>query len=543
MIEIANARIIDPLHPKNGQIASLFILADRCVEATSEPCQQTVDLSGAIVLAGGIDLHTHIGGGKVNLARLLMAKVLSPEQRTVWPTVQTGQMYARQGYVACFEPAMLLSTARHTHLELSDTPMLDHGAYVVLGNEDWLLQTMGKTDCDPALIRSMVAWSLKASRALGIKVVNPGGISAFKFNQRKLDVDTPHPLYGTTPRQVIRCLSEAVDECGLAHPLHLHASNLGMPGNIRSTLQSLEAAEGRRLHLTHAQFNCYSDEGPHGMGSGAEQLADYVNQHANITLDVGQLVFGQTVTISADVQAQFRNQAYARPQRAILIDHECQSGCGVVPIRYSDRQYVGSLQWTIGLELMLMVRDAWRIFLTTDHPNGGPFTAYPHLTRLLMDRTFRKSLLERIHPAVAERTLLRDLDREYTLDEIAIVTRAAPARILGLRELGSLAAGCSAHFAAYRMQENWERTFQSACCVYKSGQPIVWEDRMAQDFGSGICWRAEAAIDPDLLRYWSPAMEQMLRSSRQTLEIGDEEASLLGRAGEQFSLPWNSPCK
>jgi len=539
MMELINARIVDPLHPKNGQMDSLFIEGDRFVEGTSEQCERQLDLAGSLVLAGGIDLHTHIGGGKVNLARLLMAKVFSPEERTVWPTVPTGQMYARQGYVACFEPAMLLSSARHTHLELSDTPLLDHGAYVVLGNEDWLLKALGKSDCDPAVLRNMVAWSIHASRALGVKVINPGGISAFKFNQRVLDVDTPHPRYGTTPRQVIRCLSAAIDDCGLAHPLHLHASNLGMPGNIRSTLQSLEAAEGRRVHLTHAQFNCYSDDGPHGMGSGADLLADYVNQQPNISLDVGQLIFGQTVTISADVQAQYRNQSYAHPKRAILIDHECQSGCGVVPIRYSDRQYVGSLQWTIGLELMLLVKDPWRVFLTTDHPNGGPFTAYPHLIRLLMDRTFRQSLLDRIHPAAAERTFLRGLDREYTLDEIAIVTRSAPSRILGLRGLGSLAVGCNASFAAYRQTENWEETFQNAFCVYRSGQPMVMDGRVADARGSGQCWRAAAPFDFDLLHRWTPAMEQMLRSSRQALEIGDDEAALFGRAGEQFSLTLN----
>ena len=36
--------------------------------------------------------------------------------------------------------------------------------------------------------------------------------------------------------------------------------------------------------------------------------------------------------------------------------------------------------------------------LTTDHPNGGPFTSYPHLIRLLMDRSFRDEQLAHAPP-------------------------------------------------------------------------------------------------------------------------------------------------
>ncbi len=71
------------------------------------------------------------------------------------------------------------------------------------------------------------------------------------------------------------------------------------------------------------------------------------------------------------------------------MDIECDAGCGVVPMRYRDKSYVNALQWAIGLETFLLMDDPWRIFLTTDHPNGAPFFTYPHLIRLLMDKSFR----------------------------------------------------------------------------------------------------------------------------------------------------------
>ena len=51
----------------------------------------------------------------------------------------------------------------------------------------------------------------------------------------------------------------------------------------------------------------------------------------------------------------------------------------------------------IGLETFLLVDDPWRVFLTTDHPNGAPFTSYPHLIRLLMDKSFRNDMLHTVN--------------------------------------------------------------------------------------------------------------------------------------------------
>jgi formylmethanofuran dehydrogenase subunit A len=78
-----------------------------------------------------------------------------------------------------------------------------------------------------AQIRDYTAWTIHASKAMGVKVVNPGGISAFKFNQRKLDVDENHVHWQVTPRQVLHTLARALRELGVPHPLHIHGSNLG----------------------------------------------------------------------------------------------------------------------------------------------------------------------------------------------------------------------------------------------------------------------------------------------------------------------------
>ena len=148
------------------------------------------------------------------------------------------------------------------------------------------------------------------------------------------------------------------------------------------------------------QFHGYGNEGPRKFSSGGRaRWPRRSTPTRNVTIDVGQIMFGQTVTASGDTMRQHA-QPRLRPTRSkwIAQDIECDAGCGVVPFRYREQSYVNALQWAIGLELFLLVEDPWRVVLTTDHPNGAPFTSYPHLIRLLMDRSFRDDQLATLHP-------------------------------------------------------------------------------------------------------------------------------------------------
>ena len=134
---------------------------------------------------------------------------------------------------------------------------------------------------------------------------------------------------------------------------------------------------------------------------------------------------------------------------------------------------IHSLQWAIGLEWYLLVNDPWRVVMSTDHPNGGSFLAYPQIIRLLMDRTWRQDVLKTVHPRVREQSTLADLDREYTLSEICIITRSGPAKILGLTNKGHLGVGADADITIYTPDENKETMFELPRYVIKSGQVIV----------------------------------------------------------------------
>jgi formylmethanofuran dehydrogenase subunit A len=483
--------VYDPINRIDGERRDIYIRDGRIIAhpKAGEQVDRDINVTGRVIMAGGIDIHSHIGGGKLNIARMMLPEdhkqdLVAATRLTragcghaAPSTLTTGYRYAAMGYTACFEPAMLPANARQAHMEMADTPMIDTGAYAMLGNDDFFLRLLARR-APQSLINDYVAWTLKATQAIAVKVVNPGGINAFKFNQRELDLDDRNKHYGVTPRAILKSLTTALSELGVPHPLHVHGCNLGVPGNLNTTLRTMDAVEGRPLHLTHIQFHSYGAEGDRKFSSGAAEIAERVNRLDNISIDVGQIMFGQTVTASGDTMMQYRSRGHAHPDKWVCMDIECDAGCGVVPFRYRDSSFVNALQWCIGLELFLMVDDPWRIFLTTDHPNGAPFTSYPHLIRLLMDRSFRDDMLQTVNKHARDASRLPAIDREYSLYEIAVITRAGPARSLGLRDRGHLGAGAAADITVYKDRKNRQRMFEQPEYVFKDGEMVVRNGRV-----------------------------------------------------------------
>jgi formylmethanofuran dehydrogenase subunit A len=498
LTRIAGGRVIDPANQRDAQ-GDVWIRNGRIVDRPNARADATYDAAGKIVMAGAIDIHSHIAGWNVNTARLLLpeyhgAAAMRPAENPLskkgWSTFETGRLYAAMGFTTVVEPAVAPHYALHAHLELGDTPIIDKATLVVLGNDNYLLQLLHNDESEAA-IDGYVAWTLDMSRSLGIKVVNAGGAAAFKDNMRAFSFDDVVPAYGVTSRRIVKALQRAVSRLGVPHPLHVHCNNLGLAGNFETALTTIAAAEELPLHLAHLQFYAYGKEGDRKFSSAAPQLAEAVNGKANVTIDVGQVMFGQTVTISADVLRQFNARTHARPKKWLILDGDA-NGAGIVPYEYRRKDFYNAVQWAAGLELFLLINDPWRVFFTTDHPNGAPFTSYPDIFALLMSRDLRaKWIAELPHEAMAV-TTLPSIAREYSLYEIAIMTRAAPAKLLGLADRGHLGAGAAADVAVYDDLSDRARMFRDAALVFKDGTLVVRDGRVVNDR-----WGRTLAVTPD----------------------------------------------
>jgi formylmethanofuran dehydrogenase subunit A len=453
----------------------------------------TLDAKGMVIMPGGVDIHSHFASSSCNHARRLVpdehggdpapaprlrdtdgAPARSGTGGSVPSTFTTGYRYAGLGYTTAFDAAVAPLMARHSHAELDDTPCVDGGIFVLLGNDEYLLRLVERGE--RARARDYAAWLLQSTGGYAIKIVNPGGVEAWKTGQRNLTaIDDGLNGRRITPRAILETLADAANQLRLPHPVHIHANNLGRPGNAETTLASMQALSGRRAHFTHLQFHCYGGGDGKGWSSAGRKVIEHVNTHPEVSTDVGQVMFGPAMTITADAPVEYLLHK-SSGRRWTNVDIELETGCGIVPLNYKDKAAVSALQWAIGLELFLLSSDPWRVVLSTDHPNGGSFLSYPALIQLLMDRSVRDDRLKSANPKLLAGSALMDgIAREYTLNEIAIITRAGPARLLGLRQKGHLGIGADADITIYSRDPDIAKMFATPRYVLKAGTLIVEE--------------------------------------------------------------------
>jgi formylmethanofuran dehydrogenase subunit A len=513
-LRITGGCVYDPANGVDGQVRDLWVLRGKIVAPPSDPrvrATRTLDATGLVVMPGGIDMHCHIAGPKVNAARKMrpeekrkaevVHRTATPHSGTmgsVPSTFATGYKYLGMGYTTAFDAAVPPLNARHTHEEFDDTPCIDKGFYVVTGNNHYIMKAINANE--PERVKHFLAWLLGEAKGFAPKIVNPGGVEVWKQlpsgNVTGLDENVSH--FDVTPRQIVREISRAANDLQLPHPAHIHCNQLGMPGNWTTTLETMEALEGFRGHLTHIQFHSYGggDADENTFNSKVAPLADYVNSHPNITVDVGQVLFGSTTSMTGDGPLGYYLSNVFKSKWSSA-DTEMEAGCGIAPIVYRNKNLINGLQWAIGLEWYLLIHDPWRVAMSTDHPNGGSFLAYPQIIRLLMDRGFRAEALSRCHPEVRNRCQLADLTREYTLNEICIITRAGPARMLGLQHKGHLGPGADADITLYSPQADKQAMFEMPKYVIKAGEILIEDGELR---GSPLGKTLHVAPDYDLAR-------------------------------------------
>jgi formylmethanofuran dehydrogenase subunit A len=517
-LRITGGAVHDPANGVDGEVRDICIENGRIVPTLPEGAPR-LDVRGMVVMPGGVDIHSHLASSSCNHARRLLpeehaadparapslvestASSRSGTGGTVPTTFTTGYRYAGLGYTTVFDAAVAPAMARHSHAELDDTPCVDGGFFVLMGNDEYLLRQVAAGERERA--QDYAAWLLGSAGGYAIKIVNPGGIEAWKSGQRNLNgLDDVLAGRGITARAILETLADAANALKLPHPVHIHCNNLGVPGNAAVTLATMQALAGRRAHFTHLQFHAYG--GP-GWSSGARPLIEYVNSHAELSIDVGQVMFGPATTVTADGPVEYLLHK-SSGRKWVNVDIELETGCGIVPLLYKDKAAVTALQWAIGLELFLLSADPWRVVLSTDHPNGGSFLSYPQLIQLLMDRGARDQRLKQVNPKLlAGSTLADGLAREYTLNEIAIITRAGPARLLGLQHKGHLGPGADADVTVYVRNPDVAAMFATPRYVIKGGALVVEEGQLRRaPAGRRLHVRPgyDEAVLPDLRRHF-----------------------------------------
>jgi formylmethanofuran dehydrogenase subunit A len=134
-----------------------------------------------------------------------------------------------------------------------------------------------------------------------------------------------------------------------------------------------------------------------------------------------------------------------------------------------------------------------------------------------MDYEYRLEYLEKLHPEVIPLTLLKDLKKEFSLHEIAVMTRSAAAQLLGLTDRGHLRPGAVADVAVYQELPNKAEMFAAAELLFKHGERVVNNGQVilrrtgtTQIIKPGFDHRIEREIQTYFNRFYSLSLDHFM---------------------------------
>src|SRR5687767_15745333 len=173
MLRISGGKVYDPANGVDGVVKDVCIADGRIVADVQ--AARTIDATGMMVFPGGVDVHTHVAGGALNFAcglvpenqRVARKFLHAPDRRAglggMTPTTfATGYLYAGMGWTTVNDVAVPILSAKHTHEELHDTPIVDKSCLVLMANNEIVLDLIEAGEMERA--QHVVAWLIWAAK-------------------------------------------------------------------------------------------------------------------------------------------------------------------------------------------------------------------------------------------------------------------------------------------------------------------------------------------------------------------------------------------
>jgi len=139
-----------------------------------------------------------------------------------------------------------------------------------------------------------------------------------------------------------------------------------------------------------------------------------------------------------------------------------------------------------------------------------------------MDYEFRKQAMKSVNQKAMNSTILGELKREYTLNEICIVTRAGPAKCLGLKNKGHLGIGADADVTIYDMLDDKEEMFNAPRYVIKAGMLLIENHEFVSDYTDKKVLRVAPDFDESIEDVIKPFFDDFYSISFRNYKIDDD---------------------
>lgn len=449
-LEIKNGLVFDPLNKIEGEIKDILIEDGKIVEKFStEKDINIIDAKSKTVIPSGIDIHCHVASQQLNWVRLIGSKnkIFSDYWKGI--TLQKiAHDYLKNGYTFVLEANVFPSLAMKTVFNFNNLPVLDKGFLLNVSNL-WPLEL----EFQKAKIEELSTFLLDLlgkTHAFGMKAYNPFESENWNFKVLRDGLDTPGRLYNFTPMDVYLNLIKANEFMHLPHSLHVHVEgyeSIRGKENLNALLEKINSLEyddnpnndapherSQIIHLAHvALYNVDADNG---------SLIEAINSSPRIDVDLGIIGFNPINPLISSDRGQIKELKKGNeiPVIKSAIESEGDQFSTIRTITKNDEKF--SIFWLNAMSLALKIKNKWQVQFSTNYPNHGDINDTPKMLSLLMSNEKRTDYLNTLNAKKYADKFLNGNNESLTFNDIIIITRASPAKSLGIAHLkGNLGSG------------------------------------------------------------------------------------------------------
>jgi formylmethanofuran dehydrogenase subunit A len=157
------------------------------------------------------------------------------------------------------------------------------------------------------------------------------------------------------------------------------------------------------------------------------------------------------------------------------------------------------ITWGNALDLALNIKNKYQLQFSINYPNYANITDVPQIAALLMSEKARERFIESMNPSFKNKTNLLSNTKSLSFQEFVIITRASPAKSLGLSKFkGHLDIDADGdvnildinanEFDLNKEPDSLEKVLTSIEYVVKNGEIIKKQDNINLEHEGKILW-------------------------------------------------------
>ncbi|MFX0081197.1 MAG: amidohydrolase family protein [Candidatus Hodarchaeota archaeon] len=508
---IKNGLIYDPINEIEGEKKDILVESGKIVDKfTNNKDVKEIDATGKTVIPSAIDIHTHVASQQVNWARLLGSKNNSFKELWQGLTLENiAKEYISMGYTFILEANVFPSLAKQTIFNFQQLPVLDKAMLLNISNF-WPLELefqRGKIK-DMAIFLSDL---LSKTYGFGFKVYNPFECETWDFKELREDLSKQGRLYNYSVLDVYENVVRCVESMGLPHSVHAHIdgyeNEIGKKNlfiilerikslNLKANQQTNSDIKRNQIfHIAHA--NSYAYDGSN------EDLINFLNNNPNFSIGLGFVAFNEiNPLITSDrrlINSMLTMDAFEKQYKLISSAVEFE-GDSFVSMRTLDKKnYHDCILWGNALDLALKVKDKSQICFSLNYPNYANISNIPEIASWLISKKARDNFMKGMNEDFLKDNSLNDENTSLSFSDFITLTRAGPARSLGLGSIkGNLSVETDADINILdinileidisKQYEDFKRGLSDIEYVIKSGEIIKKQENFNFNTQGSIFW-------------------------------------------------------